>query len=234
MMQKTLQLYIYFYILITIKACLNITVSLNQKIENPGFHKTINWLLTFDNDIKELKTDFAFALYLKIPPGIYVNPDEFASLVRQKELNGRLIGKVNIEYAMHLSDSHEVMLFFEMDGNDVVLSLPIHLRYQKASFVEEFGEVLLEKPSLFANYLGTNTSCDLNKNKGVDLPCSDSNGDCKWVNITYKGVFDESILLVPIGNLNHYPIVAISTILLGCLGCLYILSMLMSTKLKRE
>lgn len=42
-------------------------------------------------------------------------------------------------------------------------------------------------------------------------------------------LFDEVELFVPVGDLDDYPLVSIVTLLLGCAGCIYILSILSMT-----
>lgn len=44
-------------------------------------------------------------------------------------------------------------------------------------------------------------------------------------------LFEEAEMYVPIGDLDDYPIVSVVTLLLGCAGCIYVLSVLSMTPL---
>lgn len=208
--------------------CLSIQASLSQKVENEGFHRKIRWLLEVthpkNEDLKNNKC--SFVLHLEVPSGAFVNPDQLASLNRKHILYSFLNDSVDVELAEHEAGKHNVFAFLQVENFErVTLELPIHLRYQRAQIGGGFGKVILPKPSLLVRCSQKiRKLCQQNNFLG---PCDyKAATPCRWKNITYTPLFENAELLVPLGNLDDYPIVSIVSLLIGCVGCIYILSVL--------
>ncbi|KAK4873789.1 hypothetical protein RN001_013149 [Aquatica leii] len=233
---KVRQLYVLFIILLQFTCivrggleCLNLQLSVSQKVENEGFHRNINWLIestNFDNE-NWRTSNCEIALQLDVPPEMFVNPDEILNLNRTGQISAYIDGSINVEAPAHESTEHKVYIYLKSNSiGKVSVELPVHLRYQRAVIGGGFGKINLSKPSLLVlcPIAGRELCGDYSK---VTAPC-DSTGQhlCVWQNVTYQALFDDVQLFVPVGDLDDYPIVSVVTLLLGCFGSIYILSLL--------
>lgn len=214
--------------------CIKFDASLTQKIEHLGFHRDINWLIESENLDKNawVNSTCTVALMLTISPEMFVNPDQADDLKRLRKLDILVDGSIDVEVPAHEATKHTVYIYLnnsQMTTN-VSLKLPIHLRYQR-SLMGGFGKVPLNKPSLLV-YCPQSNQIICGKDLKVNAPTSTKNPESVrvWKNVTYKANFDEMELLVPIGDLDHYPCVATLSCILGCVGCIYILSLLSNTE----
>lgn len=214
--------------------CLNLQVSISQKVENEGFHREINWLIeSLDLNHEEWShSNCQIALRLNIPSEMFVNPDEIGELNRTGQISAYIEGYVNVETPAHESNEHRLYVFLRgHDIRKISVRVPIHLRYQRAVIAGGFGKINLSRPSLVARCpIAGHRLCG--KKQNVVAPC-DSAGiyKCDWENVTYQALFDDVQLFVPIGDLDDFPVVAIVSLLLGCVGSIYILSVLSTTRL---
>ncbi|XP_060521756.1 uncharacterized protein LOC132699196 [Cylas formicarius] len=212
------------------KDCLKLDFSVTQDIQGYGFHRVAKWLIEASlNKEQWVKSLCEIIFHLNLPPPLFVNPDEVADLKRLNKLDVVIDGAVDIEVPAHKATEHNVYVFFNNSQIEKLpLSLPIHLRYQRAQITGGFAKVSFPKPSLL-------TWCPKSQHKicgkEVKAPVLHMTSTKIWYNISYKALFDDIELYVPVGDLDHYPIVAISTLLLGCAGCIYILSILSTTHL---
>ena len=159
-------------------------------------------------------------------PEIFINPDQIADLNRLGDLSIFIDGDVDVEVPAHLAEKYSVYVFVSQIEEKVSFNVPFHLRYQRAQISGGFGKVLLNKPSILAK-------CPQKCSKTeVAAPCDIANkNQCVWNNVSYQALFDEVELLVPVGDLDDYPLVSVVTLLLGCAGCIYTLSVLSTTPL---
>ncbi|KAF2892880.1 hypothetical protein ILUMI_13297 [Ignelater luminosus] len=217
-------------------SCINLKFSISQNVENEGFHREINWLiesLDLDNeDWSNLNNSLCkVSLQLHLPSGIFVSPDQISELIRQGQISAYIDGHVNVETPAHESEGHTVYVYIASNNLEkVVVQLPIHLRYQRAVISGGFGKVNLPRPSLlvYCPQVGPQICGEFPK---LHAPCDVSGNHCVWQNVTYQALFDEVQLFVPIGDLDDYPLVSIVTLLLGCAGSIYILSLLSTAPL---
>ncbi|XP_044254704.1 phosphatidylinositol-glycan biosynthesis class X protein-like [Tribolium madens] len=200
----------------------NLNISLTQKVDNEGFHRELKWLL----ERGPTTFDCKLAIQLNVGPEMYLNPDQIADLNRLRHLSVLIDGEVDIETPAHLSTRHIAYIYVPPFEERVSLNIPFHLRYQRAQISGGYGKVIVNKPSVLAL---CPQSCARSE---VKAPCDISNRIlCKWNNVSYQALFDEVELLVPVGDLDDYPLVSIVTLLLGCAGCIYTLSVLSTTPL---
>lgn len=203
--------------------CKSLNVSLTQKIDNEGFHRQLNWLLERGPKSYHCK----LAIRLDITKEMYMNPDEIADLNRLNITEILIVGDVDIEAPAHLAEEHTAYIYIPPFLDKVSLNIPFHLRYQRAQISGGFGKVPVNKPTVLA-------ICPQNcSNTEIRAPCDTRNYRvmCGWDNVSYQALFDEMELMVPVGNLDDYPLVSIVTLLLGCAGCIYTLSVLSTTPL---
>lgn len=214
--------------------CFKLKTSITQKIEQEGFHRDIWWLLETADVSKEtwIQSKCNLALKLEISNSMFVNPDELAELNRMGELRGYIEGKIDVEAPAHEATHHTVYMFLNNSEIDrMTITLPIHLRYQRGQITGGYGKAPLRKPSLLV-WCPDSLNIICGKGLKVEAPCDEkANSVCIWKNLTYYAHFDDLELFVPVGDLDDYPLVSIVTLLLGCAGCIYILSVLSTTPL---
>lgn len=237
MVLKVLLLGLYclcFRFSIAKKDCIPFNTSITQNIENLGFHRDVNWLIEVDNLNKNewLNSLCTVALMLEISPEMFVNPDQADDLRRLGKLDIHIDGSVDVEAPAHEATRHVVYIYFKNSeiAEKISVTLPIHLRYQR-SLMGGHGKVPLNKPSLLVHCPQSKATVCGNYNK-VSAPSHTKNLQTLqiWKNVSYKANFDEMELLVPLGNLMHYPYVATISCILGCIGCIYILSLLSNSE----
>lgn len=210
--------------------CLHLNVSITQKIENLGFHRTLNWLVESHNldAATWLNNTCKLALRLDVGQGMFVNPDQVDDLQRLGKLDALIDGSVDVEAPAHLATRHTVFIYLNQTDilTQTTIKLPIHLRYQRP-LLGGHGKVILSKPALLVHCSETNNVI-CGKDVVVSAPKSSKelNEIQLWKNLTYKAHFDEMELLVPIGNLDDYGVVAVVSCILGCAGCIYLLSLM--------
>ncbi|KAL1498213.1 hypothetical protein ABEB36_009048 [Hypothenemus hampei] len=210
--------------------CIKLDLSIIQKIENLGFHRNLNWFVeaqTLD-DKKWLNASCHTALKFNTGRALFVNPDQIDDLMRQEKLNVFIDGPVDVEAAAHQAKGNTIYIYLNSTAisKGISVKLPIHLRYQR-SLMGGNGKVILTKPE-FLVYC-TDTSYKIcGENQKVLAPPSveDFQKIWAWKKLSYKAHFEETDLLVPVGNLDDYGYVAIITCILGCAGCIYILSVM--------
>ncbi|KAI4456290.1 phosphatidylinositol-glycan biosynthesis class x protein [Holotrichia oblita] len=179
------------YHVYSINDCLDLNISLIRTIDRSGFHNKIKWMVEFlPSDLEELKrAEAKFALYIKIPSGMYVNPDEIDDLSRLAEYSVYIDGKVNVEAPENEAKPHDVFIFLpELYGDKVEIILPVHLRYQLAKIGGGFGKVHLSKPSLLM-LTPRKSFKTCGDHLQIKAPCNADNlTKCYWSNISYVAV----------------------------------------------
>ncbi|KAJ8923286.1 hypothetical protein NQ315_001843 [Exocentrus adspersus] len=212
--------------------CLKLDISITQKVEHEGFHREIRWLIETTSPPSDIWVASAckLSLQLKVSPGIYVYPDEVAELNRTRKLLLHIDGHVDVEAPAHEATEHTVYIYLNNSNiGRISIVLPMHLRYQRGQITGGYGKVPLRKPSLLS-WCPDSLDRICGKGVKVEAPCDETaTRVCVWKNLTYQAHFDEVELFVPVGDLDDYPLVSIVTLLLGCAGCIYILSVLSMT-----
>ncbi|XP_017784969.1 PREDICTED: phosphatidylinositol-glycan biosynthesis class X protein-like [Nicrophorus vespilloides] len=233
-MYKLLVLIVIFVGITVSESCFKLDASISQKIENEGFHRKILWLFELLAPKKEVwdESGCTLSLLFQANPGMYVYPDEIYDLNKKENVSIYVVGDVNIETPAHESTSHKAFVFIDNNNlGKISLQLPIHLRYQRAQITGGYGKVYLRRPTLLAKCPKDGIEICGNS-KRINGPCNVSGVEtCSWKNVTYQALFEDVELLVPIGDLDDYPIVAIFTLMLGCAGCIYMLSILSTASL---
>ncbi|KAJ8980975.1 hypothetical protein NQ317_013429 [Molorchus minor] len=208
--------------------CLKLDVSITQKVENEGFHRGSVAIRNSASTKRTMDpyTGCKLVLRLYISAGMYVNPDEVAELSRTRKLLIYIDGSIDVELPAHEATGHTVYVYLNNTAiGRVSVNLPVHLRYQRSHITGDLAKYLWKSP---ACWFGALTAClEYGKGLKVEAPCDETaKSICIWKNLTYQSLFDEVELFIPVGDLDDYPLVSIVTLLLGCAGCIYILSIL--------
>ncbi|XP_066262278.1 phosphatidylinositol-glycan biosynthesis class X protein [Euwallacea similis] len=211
--------------------CIPLDVTITQKIDHLGFHRDLNWLIETNNLnlVEWLNSSCSIALRLDVGRGFFVNPDQAEDLKRLGKLDILIDGSVDVEAIAHQATGHIVYIFLnnksQISGR-ISVKLPIHLRYQRP-LMGGHGKVLLTKPSFLVKCPESNNIiCGLDKRVFAPKSSEEFNNIQTWKNVSYKADFEEMELLVPVGNLDDYGYVAVVSCILGCVGCIYILSLI--------
>ncbi|ENN71154.1 uncharacterized protein LOC109544648 [Dendroctonus ponderosae] len=214
--------------------CIPLNVLIIQKVENLGFHRDLNWFIeTRDlNPDKWLNSSCNVTLKIDVGKGVFVNPDQADDLKRLGKLDILINGTVDVEVPAHEGKSYSVYIYLNRTEflRSINVKLPIHLRYQR-SLLGGHGHVTLSKPQLLVHCPGSNKIiCGKNTKIMAPVSSEEPNNIKVWKNVLYyQGELGVMELEVPIGNLNDYSYVSVITCILGCAGCIYIIS-LMSAK----
>ncbi|NXT78195.1 PIGX protein, partial [Zapornia atra] len=154
----------------------------------------------------------------RLPPGIYVDPYELASL-QQHNLTQALLmpNAVDVEAPEYLATDLLVLLYMEPDpGCSGCFSavLPVHGRYHRPADNSEEALVVLKSPEVLACCCNTHLRTECWKPAELEAPCPGSTkGACQWYSVTHKPTYQESILQVPVGLRQHSPLVCALTLL---------------------
>lgn len=211
---------------------MKLDISITQKVENEGFHRDVRWLLetTNPNNTDWIQSGCKLAVHINVNAGMFVSKDQLAELNRNSTILIRVDGNVNIETAAHDSTAHIAYIYLPQDEIErIMFSLPIHLRYQRAQITGKYGKVYLDKPTVLVRCPADINLCG-KRRPILEAPCSFASvNKCQWRNTTYQALFQDVEMFVPIGDLDDYPLVSIVSLLLGCAGCIYVLSILSTT-----
>ncbi|KAG6456384.1 uncharacterized protein LOC115447490 [Manduca sexta] len=207
-------------------AC-NFSVKIEQGLRNEGFHRNMTYTIIFDNseDYEGLHRECILALEQTLPSGIYANPDELGDLRRIDRLNAIPKKRINIELPAEYSEPSGVFIISKVTTDKVEVWVPVHARYHMAAVNGGTFRNDIAPPKLYLR-------CPDQRLEACNMPVSPSamylcNGHsvakCNWKEIPFTMMTDTLIWLVPVGNLNHFHLVAISTTVVVVVGSLYLL-----------
>ncbi|XP_074447818.1 GPI alpha-1,4-mannosyltransferase I, stabilizing subunit isoform X2 [Larus michahellis] len=177
-------------------ACQDATVM--QELLKEGFHRDLLVRVEL-GAVGEHAGGCTVAARTRLPPGIYVDPYELASLQQHNLTKAVLIPDViDVEAPEYLATNLLVLLYMEPDpgcSRCFRAALPVHGRYHRPA--EE-----------------NRLSAECWKPAEVEAPCSGKNvGPCQWYSITHKLAYEESTLQVPVGLRQHSSLVCVVTLL---------------------
>ncbi|NWI68381.1 PIGX protein, partial [Todus mexicanus] len=153
-----------------------------------------------------------------LPPGVYVDPYELASLQQQNLTKVVLIpDAIDVEAPEYLATGVLVLLYMEPDpwcSHCFRAVLPVHGRYHRPAEESEEALVVLKSPEVLVCCCDSHLSGGCWKPAEVEAPCSGKNtGSCQWYSVTHKPAYVESILQVPVGLRQHSSLVCVVTLL---------------------
>ncbi|NXT57657.1 PIGX protein, partial [Pluvianellus socialis] len=196
-------------------ACQDVAVT--QELLKEGFHRDL--LVKVELGVAgEDAGGCTVAARTRLPPGIYVDPDELASLQQQNLTKAVLIPDVvDVEAPEYLATDLLVLLYMEPDprcSHCFRAALPVHGRYHRPAEDSEEASVVLKSPEVLVCCCDAGLSAECWKPAGVEAPCSGKNGGpCQWYSLTHKPAYEESILQVPVGLRQHSSLVCVVTLL---------------------
>ncbi|KAM6063324.1 phosphatidylinositol-glycan biosynthesis class X protein [Chlamydotis macqueenii] len=196
-------------------ACQDATVT--QELLKEGFHRD----LLVKVELSLMGDDAGgctVAARTHLPPGIYVDPYELASLQQHNLTKAMLIPDVtDVEAPEYLATDTLVLLYMEPDprcSHCFRAALPVHGRYHRPSEESEEALVVLKSPEVLACCCDNRLSTECWKPAEVEAPCSGKTiRPCQWYSITHKPVYEELILQVPVGLRQHSSLVCVITLL---------------------
>ncbi|RVE50465.1 hypothetical protein evm_004890 [Chilo suppressalis] len=234
-------LFVYLFILFTKCVFANVCkfdVKLTQTLHNEGFHRNITYGVVFnEEDVSEdwINRDCIIALDQKLPPGVYVNPDELGELRRTNKLNALPKNRVNVELPTEQSDDSSVYIIGLVSESKVYLWVPIHARYHKAVAGGGMAKNEIEPPKMYLRCPDRRLDmCGKTISPSVTFLCNGSSREqCSWKEIPFTMMTSTLVWEVPIGNLDHYYAVAFGTVLAILSGSMYLLKAIHAYKMRK-
>lgn len=220
-------LFLSFISDITANPC-EFNVKVEQGIHNEGFHRNITYRILFNNEEDEerwLYRDCIVGLEQTLPPGVYTNPDELGDFRRTNRLNAIPKNPINIELPAEQSDPSTVYVMDNIRHNEAYLWLPVHARYHQAVSGGSTARNEIEAPKLYLRCPDQRLElCNKAVVPSMSPLCNGSSKEkCSWKVIPYTMMTDTLIWDVPVGNTDHYYIVAVGTSVVIVVGSMYLL-----------
>ncbi|KAM4770387.1 phosphatidylinositol-glycan biosynthesis class X protein isoform 2-T2 [Cyanocitta cristata] len=193
-------------------ACRDTTVT--QELLKEGFHRD----LLVKVELGEDAGGCAVAARMHLPPGIYVDPYELATLQQHNLTKAVLIPDViDVEAPEYLARALLLLLFLEPDARCsrcFRAAVPVHARYHRPAEGTEEAVVVLESPEVLLCCCHSHLSAECWEPAEVDAPCSpDDTGRCQWHSTKHRSAYEELMLRVPVGLREHSSLVCALTLL---------------------
>ncbi|NWV60807.1 PIGX protein, partial [Malurus elegans] len=193
-------------------ACRDTTVT--QELLKEGFHRD----LLVQVELGEDAGGCAVTARTRLPPGIYVDPYELATLQLHNLTKAVLIPDVvDVEAPEYLARDIVLLLFLEPDARCprcFQAAVPVHARYHRPAEGTREALVVLESPEVLLCCCHGHLSAECWEPAEVDTPCSSENtGPCQWHSTKHKPAYEESMLRVPVGLREHSSLVCALTLL---------------------
>ncbi|NXC05938.1 PIGX protein, partial [Orthonyx spaldingii] len=203
--------------------CWDTTVT--QELLNEGFHSD----LLVKVELGEDAGGCAVAARMRLPPGLYVDPYELATLQQHNLTKAVLIPDViDVEAPEYSARALVLLLFLGPDGHCPRCSrgtVPLHARYQRPAEGTEHALLVLESPEVLLCCCHSHLSAECWEPAELDTPCSsDSTAPCQWHRTKHRPAYEESMLRVPVGLREHSALVCALTLLTMGLCCGLILA----------
>ncbi|XP_034241345.1 uncharacterized protein LOC117645346 [Thrips palmi] len=205
-----------------------------RQVEREGFHRDLGSLVELVAQNPLEWQNCTVALQETIPSGLYVNQDQLLDLERQGILTACPETFVDVEAAQWQSESFNVLVYSSLQTALNLLyahiRMPIHLRYHAPTETGGYAGVYIPPPKLFIR-CSNEITCG-NKDSYFSAPCDGCTGSsCSWLPLQFNTNTPQQGLrvMVPVGNKSLLPVVNAVTFLVTGGGCLYILSILVST-----
>ncbi|CAN8199492.1 unnamed protein product [Coccothraustes coccothraustes] len=193
-------------------ACQDTTVT--QELLKEGFHRD----LLVKVELGEDAGGCAVAAQVHLPPGIYVDPYELATL-QQHNLTKAVLSPaaIDVEAPEYLAKALVLLLFLEPEARCSRCfrgAVPVHARYQRPARASHHALVPLESPEVLLCCCHGHLSEECWEPAEVYTPCSsDSTSPCQWHTTKHRPAYEESMLRVPVGLREHSSLVCALTLL---------------------
>ncbi|XP_066858565.1 phosphatidylinositol-glycan biosynthesis class X protein isoform X3 [Anser cygnoides] len=204
--------------------------AVTQELQQEGFHRDL--LVKVDlGETGEWAAGCSVVARTHLPPGIYVDPYELASL-QQHNLTKVTTQKVwplaasqavlipdiiDVEAPEYSATGLVVLLYLERDPRCLRCfrgALPVHVRYHRPAGDGEEALVALKSPEVLVCCCDDHLSTESWKPAEVEASCSGKRDyPCQWYSATHKPAYEELILQVPVGLKQHSALVCVVTLL---------------------
>nr|XP_012430923.4 phosphatidylinositol-glycan biosynthesis class X protein [Taeniopygia guttata] len=193
-------------------ACRDTTVTLELLKE--GFHRD----LLVKVELGEDAGGCAVAAQMRLPPGIYVDPYELATLQQHNLTKAVLFPDViDVEAPEYVAEAVVLLLFLEVDtrrSRCFGAAVPVHARYHRPARGTRHAVVALQGPEVLLCCCHRHLSAECWEPAEVDTPCSsDTSSPCQWHTTKHRPAYEESMLRVPVGLREHNSLVCALTLL---------------------
>ncbi|XP_061862232.1 phosphatidylinositol-glycan biosynthesis class X protein isoform X2 [Colius striatus] len=202
--------------------------TVTQELLKEGFHRDL--LVKVELGVAgEDTVGCTVAARIHLPPGIYVDPYELASLQQHNSTQAVLIpNDVDVEAPEYLATDLVVLLFLEPDPRCSRCfrgAVPVHARYHRPAEEAQQALVILKSPEVLACCCDNGLSAACWKPAEVEAPCSGKHlSPCQWYSLTPQPAQEELILQVPVGLRQHGSLVCVVTLLATVLSSSLILA----------
>ncbi|XP_021249206.1 phosphatidylinositol-glycan biosynthesis class X protein isoform X2 [Numida meleagris] len=154
----------------------------------------------------------------QLPPGVYVDPYELASLQQHNVTKAVLIPDViDVEAPEYSATDLTVLLSLQPDprcSRCFRAALPVHGRYHRPAGNGGDALVALKSAEILVCCCGESLSPECWQPAEVDAPCSGNKDHlCQWYSATHQPEYEELILRVPVGLTQHSFLVCVVTLL---------------------
>ncbi|KFO81225.1 Phosphatidylinositol-glycan biosynthesis class X protein, partial [Cuculus canorus] len=196
-------------------ACQHATVT--QELLQAGFHRELLVKVELGEGGEDAR-GCTVAARIRLPPGIYVDPYELASLQRHNLTKAVLVpAAVDVEAPEYSATELLVLLYMEPNpwcSRCFRAVLPMHGRYHRPAEDSEEASVVLKSPEVLRCCCDNRLSTECWTPAEVEAPCSSKpDGPCQWYSTMRKPVPEELILQVPVGLRQHSSMVCVLTLL---------------------
>ncbi|NXJ91988.1 PIGX protein, partial [Corythaixoides concolor] len=193
------------------------TATATQELLKEGFHRDLLVKVEL-GAAEEDAGGCTVAARTRLPPGIYVDPYELASLQQHNLTKAVLIpDAIDVEAPEYLATDLLVLLYLEPDprcSRCFRAALPVHGRYHRPAEDSEEALVVLKSPEVLVCCCDSRPSAECWKPVEAGAPCSGKTvGPCQWYGLTHKAAYEELILQVPVGLRQHSSLVCVLTLL---------------------
>ncbi|XP_059711065.1 phosphatidylinositol-glycan biosynthesis class X protein isoform X4 [Haemorhous mexicanus] len=168
-------------------ACRDTTVT--QELLKEGFHRD----LLVKVELGENAEGCTVAAQVHLPPGIYVDPDELATL-QQHNLTKAVLSPdvIDVEAPEYLAKALVLLLFLEPEARCSRCfrgAVPVHARYHRPARGTHQALVALESPEVLLCCCHGHLSEECWEPAEVDTPCSsDTTSPCQWHTTKHRPV----------------------------------------------
>ncbi|NXD42053.1 PIGX protein, partial [Copsychus sechellarum] len=200
-------------VILDVQAACRVT-TVTQELLKEGFHRD----LLVKVELGEDAGGCAVAAQMRLPPGIYVDPYELATL-QQHNLTKAVVfpGVIDVEAPEYVARDVLVLLFLEQEARCprcFGAAVPVHARYHRPAQGTGGALVLLESPEVLLCCCHSHLSAECWEPAEVDTPCSsDSTSPCQWHRTKHRPAYEGSMLRVPVGLREHSSLVCALTLL---------------------
>ncbi|XP_063974314.1 phosphatidylinositol-glycan biosynthesis class X protein [Diachasmimorpha longicaudata] len=189
-------------------------------VDGDGFHRKIYYFVEITN---LLEKDCRAALYLTLPPSLYVSIDELADLKSAGTGIACSEGETDVEIFAEEAKPQRVSMCSVLNETNGIFSLPVHQRYHRTRKEGDMVTVTLPTPKLLVGCKHRIKEYLVSKIQ-LCSPCVELS--TKWREIPYQTKTKSYEWNIQIGDSSQRHVVTYVTLFVTCLGTIWILKTL--------